>query len=203
MHWQVLVLGPRAHIVRTGDSEAVRRSNYFRTRHNHDSPPTIRFGSGRQAARLLSGTFRFDAAHPVARRCLMWSPSRAATAQSPSSPPCRPASRAPSRGLGRRQSSRPSSDLLLLRGLRSIGLHGLLRHLRCLLPRRGVRCRANPEASGLTVDGGYAEYVRVHRSALVHLIDGIDWTAAATLMSALVSATTMSPTRRGPGRASG
>lgn len=46
-------------------------------------------------------------------------------------------------------------------------------------------CRALPEAYGMTVDGGYADYVRVHRSALVRLIDGIDWPVAATLMSAL------------------
>lgn len=47
------------------------------------------------------------------------------------------------------------------------------------------RCRAMIEAYGLTADGGYAEFVRVHRSALVRLIDEIEWTSAATLMSAL------------------
>ncbi|SFR89859.1 alcohol dehydrogenase catalytic domain-containing protein [Sphingomonas jatrophae] len=47
------------------------------------------------------------------------------------------------------------------------------------------RCQAITEAYGLTVNGGYAELVRVHRSALVRLIDGIAWPVAATLMSAL------------------
>ena len=47
------------------------------------------------------------------------------------------------------------------------------------------RCRNIREVYGLTVDGGYAQYCRVHPSALVRLIDGIDWPAAATLMSAL------------------
>lgn len=38
---------------------------------------------------------------------------------------------------------------------------------------------------GQTADGGYAEMVRVHRTALVRLSDGIDWAVAGTLMSAI------------------
>ncbi|SFS09405.1 AraC family transcriptional regulator [Sphingomonas jatrophae] len=62
-----LVVSARSHLVCTADCAEPRASDFFRTRHEHDSPPTIRFGSGRQAARTLSGTFRFDAANPLVR----------------------------------------------------------------------------------------------------------------------------------------
>lgn len=46
------------------------------------------------------------------------------------------------------------------------------------------RCQATL-TYGQTVDGGYAEYVRVHRAGLVRLAAGIGWPIAGTLMSAI------------------
>lgn len=46
------------------------------------------------------------------------------------------------------------------------------------------RCRAMSESFGLTVNGGYAEYVLAHERALEALLPEIPWDVAATLYSA-------------------
>ena len=47
------------------------------------------------------------------------------------------------------------------------------------------RCRGIAEMFGLTVNGGYAEYVLAHERALERLLPGIDHDVAATLYSAI------------------
>ncbi len=47
------------------------------------------------------------------------------------------------------------------------------------------QCVNTTEAYGLTVNGGYAEYVAIHERALEKLIDGISYPTGATLMSAM------------------
>jgi AraC-like DNA-binding protein len=70
MHWldrggYALVLRrPRLCIVPSADA-GTTSTNFFARRHDHDSPPTIRVGSGNPAARLLIAGFDTTPAHPL------------------------------------------------------------------------------------------------------------------------------------------
>ena len=60
-------LDKRAHSSRTAAGTGTITSEYFTAPHMHDSPPTIRFGTGRRAARLLTGAFHLPSADPLIR----------------------------------------------------------------------------------------------------------------------------------------
>lgn len=60
-------LGGKPQILTTGTDARVTASDYFMAVHTHDSPPTIRFGTGRAAARLLSGVFQLPVVNPLVR----------------------------------------------------------------------------------------------------------------------------------------
>ncbi len=60
-------LDKRAHISRTAPGTGSTTSEYFTALHSHDTPPTIRFGAGRRAARLLTGAFPPPTVNPLIR----------------------------------------------------------------------------------------------------------------------------------------
>ena len=60
-------LGGKPQILTTGADARVTASDYFMAVHTHDSPPTIRFGTGRSAVRLLSGVFHLPVVNPLVR----------------------------------------------------------------------------------------------------------------------------------------
>ena len=60
-------LDKRPHIARATPDAAATTSGYFAASHRYDSPPTIRFGAGHRAARLLSGAFHLPAINPLIR----------------------------------------------------------------------------------------------------------------------------------------
>ena len=60
-------LGGRPQVLMTAAGARVTGSDYFMTTHTHDSPPTIRFGTGRSAARLLCGVFQLPVVNPLVR----------------------------------------------------------------------------------------------------------------------------------------
>ena len=60
-------LGGKPQILTTGADARVTASDYFMAVHTHDSPPTIRFGTGRSAVRLLSGVFQLPVVNPLVR----------------------------------------------------------------------------------------------------------------------------------------
>lgn len=63
----LISLGSRAQILMASPDARITASDYFTSTHMHDSPPTIRFGSGRCVTRLLSGAFRLPAVNPLVR----------------------------------------------------------------------------------------------------------------------------------------
>ena len=60
-------LGGKPQVLMTGAGARVTGSDYFMATHTHDSPPTIRFGTGRSAARLLCGMFQLPVVNPLVR----------------------------------------------------------------------------------------------------------------------------------------
>lgn len=63
----VAYVGTRPQRILTSKNAKETTSNYFNTIHQHDAPPTIRFGSGRSSARLLSGAFHLPVVNPLVR----------------------------------------------------------------------------------------------------------------------------------------
>lgn len=57
----------KPQVLKTSPDVRLSSSSYFMTAHMHDAPPTIRFGSGRNAARLLSGAFHIPVLNPLVR----------------------------------------------------------------------------------------------------------------------------------------
>lgn len=60
-------LGGKPQVLTTGAEARITASDYFMAAHTHDSPPTIRFGTGRRAARLLTGVFQLPVVNPLVR----------------------------------------------------------------------------------------------------------------------------------------
>ena len=61
------MLGGRPQLLMTHPEARLSQSAYFQTLHSHDSPPTIRFGTGPRAARVLSGGFQLPVVNPLVR----------------------------------------------------------------------------------------------------------------------------------------
>lgn len=60
-------LGGKPQVLKTAANAYVTASEYFMMTHTHDSPPTIRFGSGSNAVRLLCGAFHLPVVNPLVR----------------------------------------------------------------------------------------------------------------------------------------
>lgn len=118
----VLVLTKRGHRLTTPGCLAPQRSDYFRTRHTHDGPPTIRFGSGRACARLLSGTLRLDASHPLTRALPRFIAVTAAARSGVTEAAVRPEFVQGLQGPGSSTMVTALFDLLVLNALRGAGL---------------------------------------------------------------------------------
>ena len=63
----VVSLDGRPQVLMTAPDARISSSNYFMSAHTHDAPPTIRFGSGKSEARLLSGAFHMPVVNPLVR----------------------------------------------------------------------------------------------------------------------------------------
>lgn len=63
----VVSLGARAQILTAEANAKVTTSEYFCASHAQDAPPTIRFGVGPRAARILSGAFHLPVVNPLVR----------------------------------------------------------------------------------------------------------------------------------------
>jgi AraC-like DNA-binding protein len=61
-----VVLGPRAPALRATAAAKPANSAYFASRHDHDAPPTLRFGRG-VATRILTCAFHLQGTHPLLR----------------------------------------------------------------------------------------------------------------------------------------
>lgn len=62
-----VLLDARPHRLTTPDCRDVIPSDYFRTTHDLDGPPTLRFGTGRPGVRTLSARLRIDGSNPLVR----------------------------------------------------------------------------------------------------------------------------------------
>jgi AraC-like DNA-binding protein len=62
-----MVFAQRAHALKVAPHIPPTVSRYFSEEHTLDTPPTVRFGSGQAAARLLAGCFRPRTSHPLIR----------------------------------------------------------------------------------------------------------------------------------------
>ena len=62
-----VLLDARPHRLATPGCAEAPSSDYFRTPHDHDGPPTLRFGSGRPGLRTLSARLRIDGSNPLVR----------------------------------------------------------------------------------------------------------------------------------------
>lgn len=118
----VLLLDPSPHVLRTAGCETPRTSDYFRSQHGHDSPPTIRFGTGRQTARTISGTFRFDSSSPLVRALPRIIPMIQSEMVAGQAPLLQPLANGALGGPGATMMVTALFDLLVLHAVRTIGM---------------------------------------------------------------------------------